>query len=431
MKKTILFFSILLASCAGKQTQEIRTMERLSTASHNDYYVSNRAPLQPLQFIKLPAGSIEPEGWIRRQIELQKDGLCGHLGEISAWLQKENNAWLKNGGEWGWEEVPYWLRGYGNMAYALRDETLLKETKFWIEAILSSQRADGNFGPVHLNNGKQDFWPNMIVLWIMQSYHEYTNDNRVIDFMTRYCHYLQTVPDDAFLSSYWENSRGGDNLWSVVWLYNRMGDESLLRLAEKIHRNTADWTKSTQLPNWHNVNVAQCFREPATYFLFTKDSAMSKRCFNVLVPNWMFLFLLVLVTLYGRYAFLLLPHKVLSVFSYGQTASSGLFRNHTHTQHGISLPVKIIPNLPTGLKWNAEKSHCPVLLLVRLDILYPIPVWHKNHHPYILTSAFAFPHCQSSLHSAPKKNRPLRFLLPAEHLIALLSPVPLSFHTLP
>jgi hypothetical protein len=281
MKKTILLFSILLASCAGKQTQEIRTMERLSTVSRNDYYVSNRAPLQPLQFIKLPAGSIEPEGWIKRQVELQKDGLCGHLGEISAWLQKGNNAWLKNGGEWGWEEVPYWLRGYGNMAYALKDEALLKETNFWIEAILASQRTDGNFGPVHLNNGKQDFWPNMIVLWIMQSYHEYTNDNRVIDFMTRYCHYLQTVPDDAFLSSYWENSRGGDNLWSVVWLYNRTGDESLLPLAEKIHRNTADWTKSTQLPNWHNVNVAQCFREPATYYLFTKDSAMLAASYNV------------------------------------------------------------------------------------------------------------------------------------------------------
>ena len=281
MKKTILLFSILLASCAGKQTQEIRTMERLSTASRNDYYVSNRAPLQPLQFIKLPAGSIEPEGWIKRQVELQKDGLCGHLGEISAWLQKGNNAWLKNGGEWGWEEVPYWLRGYGNMAYALKNEALLKETNFWIEAILASQRTDGNFGPVHLNNGKQDFWPNMIVLWIMQSYHEYTNDNRVIDFMTRYCHYLQTVPDDAFLSSYWENSRGGDNLWSVVWLYNRTGDESLLPLAEKIHRNTADWTKSTQLPNWHNVNVAQCFREPATSYLFTQDSAMLAASYNV------------------------------------------------------------------------------------------------------------------------------------------------------
>lgn len=111
MKKTILFFSILLASCAGKQTQEIRTMERLSTASHNDYYVSNRAPLQPLQFIKLPAGSIEPEGWIRRQIELQKDGLCGHLGEISAWLQKENNAWLKTEVNGGGKKCPTGCEG--------------------------------------------------------------------------------------------------------------------------------------------------------------------------------------------------------------------------------------------------------------------------------------------------------------------------------
>lgn len=281
MKKTLLLFSILLMSCHKETMQDIHTVERLSTVTHNAHYVNNREPLQPQHFIKLPAGSIKPKGWIGQQLELQKEGLCGHLGEISAWLQKGNNAWLKNGGEWGWEEVPYWLRGYGNMAYALHDEKLLKETQFWIEAILASQREDGNFGPIHLNDGKQDFWPNMIVLWIMQSYHEYTHDNRVIDFMTRYCHYLQTVPDEAFLSSYWEHSRGGDNLWSVVWLYNRTGDKSLLPLAEKIHRNTADWTKSTQLPNWHNVNIAQCFREPATYYLFTKDSAMLAASYNV------------------------------------------------------------------------------------------------------------------------------------------------------
>ena len=196
MKKAVLLFSILLTACGGgkEDSQAIRTVERLSTTTRNAYYVSNREPLQPQQFIKLPAGSIEPEGWIRKQLELQKAGLCGHLGEISAWLQKDNNAWLKTGGEWGWEEVPYWLRGYGNMGYALKDEAVLKETRFWIEAILSSQRADGNFGPLHLNDGKQDFWPNMIVLWIMQSYYEYTNDERVIDFMTRYCHYLLTVP---------------------------------------------------------------------------------------------------------------------------------------------------------------------------------------------------------------------------------------------
>ena len=282
MKKILLFISLAMASfAAAKDNATVVRVDRLPVAVRNKHYVSNQTPLMPQQFVKLPVGSISPEGWLLKQLELQRDGLNGHLGEISAWLQKEDNAWLKTGGKWGWEEVPYWLRGYGNLAYIMKDEAMLKETKFWIEGILKSQRKDGNFGPVQLNEGKQDFWPNMVVLWIVQSYYEYSNDVRVIDFMSKYCNYLLTVPDDDFLSSYWENSRGGDNLWSVVWLYNRTGDKNLLALADKIHRNTADWTKSTQLPNWHNVNVAQCFREPATYFLFNKDSALLEASYNV------------------------------------------------------------------------------------------------------------------------------------------------------
>ena len=282
MKKILLFISLAMASfAAAKDNATVVRVDRLPVAVRNKHYVSNQTPLMPQQFVKLPVGSISPEGWLLKQLELQRDGLNGHLGEISAWLQKEDNAWLKTGGKWGWEEVPYWLRGYGNLAYIMKDEAMLKETKFWIDGILKSQRKDGNFGPVQLNEGKQDFWPNMVVLWIVQSYYEYSNDVRVIDFMSKYCNYLLTVPDDDFLSSYWENSRGGDNLWSVVWLYNRTGDKNLLALADKIHRNTADWTKSTQLPNWHNVNVAQCFREPATYFLFNKDSALLEASYNV------------------------------------------------------------------------------------------------------------------------------------------------------
>ena len=281
MKNSILFLSLICASCSAPQDTLLEQVDRLPVAVQNDFYVSNRAPLQPQQFIKLPAGTIQPEGWLKQQLELQRNGLNGHLGEISAWLQKKDNAWLETGGQWGWEEVPYWLRGYANLVYIVQDNEMMNEARFWIENILKSQREDGNFGPVHSNDGKQDFWPNMIVLWIMQSYYEYSNDERVIDFMTKYCNYLLTVPDEDFLYSYWENSRGGDNLWSVAWLYNRTGDHNLLTLGEKIHKNTADWTKSTQLPNWHNVNVAQCFREPATYFMFTGDSSMLSASYNV------------------------------------------------------------------------------------------------------------------------------------------------------
>lgn len=284
MKNTSILCGALLllaGACSPEMPVEIRQTDRIPTAERNVNYASNREPLMPQQFIKLPAGSIKPGGWLLTQLQLQKDGLNGHLGEISAWLQKEDNAWLKSGGKWGWEEVPYWLRGYAGLSYLFEDKNMLDEAKFWIEAILNSQREDGNFGPYTEVNGSQDFWPNMIALWILQSYYEYTGDKRVVDFMTRYFHFQLTVPDEHFLKSYWENSRGGDNLWSVVWLYNRTGDRKLLELAEKIHRNTANWCKATELPNWHNVNVAQGCREPATYYLFAGDKKLLEASYNV------------------------------------------------------------------------------------------------------------------------------------------------------
>ena len=285
MKKTLTMILVALASCLAGQAAEttVTVVDTIPTTASNNYYVSNQAPLQAQSLIKLPNGSIIPGGWLMRQLELQRDGLNGHLGEISAWLQKDDNAWLKSGGKWGWEEVPYWLRGYASLSYIMKDATgnedMFKEAKYWIDAILDSQREDGNFGPAY--KGKQDFWPNMIALWILQDYYEYTGDSRVIPFMTKYAHYQLSVKDEDFLSSYWENSRGGDNLWSVVWLYNRTKDPELLKLGEKIHKNTANWTRSTELPNWHNVNIAQCFREPATWYLFNGDEKMRKASYNV------------------------------------------------------------------------------------------------------------------------------------------------------
>ena len=283
MKKTLLATLLSLGLLTSLYADDISVVDRPDISTVNDYYVSNRAPLQPQYFIKLPSGTVKPSGWIGRQLELQKEGLNGNLGEISAWLQKEGNAWLEDGGKWGWEEVPYWLRGYSESAYILDDPAMLEEAKFWIESIIESQREDGYFGPESYRgpNKNLDLWSNMIACWIMQSYYEYTGDDRILDFLTRYFEWVKDVPEDKFLTDYWEHSRGGDMLWSVVWLYNRTGEGWLLELGEKIHRNTADWTKDTQLPNWHNVNIAQCFREPATYYLFSDDKDMLRASYNV------------------------------------------------------------------------------------------------------------------------------------------------------
>lgn len=260
--------------------QDVTIVNRPYTDGESVNYHNSRSPLRRQSFIKLPVGSIRPSGWIGRMLELQRDGLTGHLGEISAWLDKNGNAWLQDGGDHGWEEVPYWLKGYSTLAYLLGDKQMIAETQTWIEGVFHSQRPDGFFGPENRHDGKPELWAQMIMLTTLQTYYDYSGDKRVIDLMTRYFRWELALPDDQFLEDYWENSRGGDNLLSVLWLYDHTGDAFLLELAEKIHRNTANWHQDTNLPNWHNVNIAQCFREPATYYMLTGDSTMLKATYN-------------------------------------------------------------------------------------------------------------------------------------------------------
>ena len=192
-----------------------------------------------------PIGSIKPRGWLRKQLELEADGFFGHLPELSRFLIKEGNPWLSPDGEGEkfWEEVPYWLKGYGDLAYTLGDQKLIDEAKVWINGVIGTQREDGWFGPraniksprVH-STGKPDLWPNMAMLNALQSYHEYSGDERVIRLMTKYFAWQLAVPDEDFLPPLWQKQRAGDNLASVYWLYNRTGDKKLLDLATEDFR---------------------------------------------------------------------------------------------------------------------------------------------------------------------------------------------------
>lgn len=266
---------LLLALLAGPvaAVDDVAVVDGPPADARSSHYPGNREPLRPSPFVKLPVGAVRPDGWLRKQLELQADGFHGHLTEISRFLEKEENSWLDPGGQGshGWEEVPYWLKGFADCAYLLGRDDQIAEAKVWIEGALNSRRDDGFFGPrgqgaaatVESTEGEYDLWPNMVMLKCLQSYYEYTGDDRVLDLMTAYFRWERTVPDEDFLPPYWQQQRGADNLTSVYWLYNRTGEPWLLDLAAKIHRNTADWTSG--VPNWHNVNMAEAFGGP-TFF---------------------------------------------------------------------------------------------------------------------------------------------------------------------
>lgn len=243
-------------------------------------YYGMREPLKTGYLIKLPVGSIRPKGWLMKYMKLQRDGLTGQLGSVSAWLDKNDNQWLSGSGSHGWEEVPYWLKGYAALSYILQDLYMLKETQFWIDAVIKNAKASGFFGPANSSDGKMELWAQMIMLWVLQDYYEYSGDKRAMEVIKKYLLWETRRDDNGFLDTYWENSRGGDNMWSAIWCYNRLGLPWIPDLVKKIHNNTANWHQTSSLPNWHGVNFAQGFREPAEYYLVSGNKKMLDASYN-------------------------------------------------------------------------------------------------------------------------------------------------------
>jgi hypothetical protein len=282
----LLLVLVFLHSRLGSSIQtpappEATTVLTPPAAAPNLHYPSNRPPLATSPLVKLPLGAIEPRGWLMAQLQLMREGFTGRLGEISRFLG-DDSGWITLKGK-GWEEMPYWLKGYGDLGYLLKDAAIRKETERWLLHAFNSQARDGYFGPVD-NRAVKDLWPNMVMLSAMQSFYEATGDRRVLNLMSRYFQFQFHLPAEDLLPGSWQKLRGGENLESVYWLYNRTGESFLLDLARRLFGRTSDWTSPILTPDrdkegtessfYHGVNIAMGFREPGIYYQQTRDGSL-------------------------------------------------------------------------------------------------------------------------------------------------------------
>jgi hypothetical protein len=242
-------------------------------------YVTNRAPLKADAFLRLPPGSTRATGWIATQLTNQLNGINGRMTEISHFLQYDNTGWI-HPNLVGWEELPYWLKGFSSLGFVTGDSRVQTETTRWINGVLATQASDGYFGPSAQRTslgGSPDFWPHMPMLHALRSYQEFTGDSRIIPFFTRFFQFVNAQGPSAFNQS-WGSQRWADTLEVVFWTYNRTGDAFLLDLARKIHANSANYLNN--LPSLHNVNLAQGFREPAVYSVLSGDASHKQASYN-------------------------------------------------------------------------------------------------------------------------------------------------------
>jgi len=102
----------------------------------NAHYPDNQPPLKETPFMALPLGSVRANGWLLKQLEMQRAGLTGHAEEPLEELN-ETSAW-RGGDKDNWERSPYYVRGLIALAYTLDDATLKQRAQKWVDWCLAS-----------------------------------------------------------------------------------------------------------------------------------------------------------------------------------------------------------------------------------------------------------------------------------------------------
>ena len=233
------------------------------------------AALASPKFRPLAVGAIKPGGWLRRQLQIQADGLTGHLDEF--WPDVARSQWFGGDAE-GWERAPYWLDGAIPLAWQLDHAALKARITKYVEHIVANQRADGWYAPYPVDavTRRYDMWAILLANKVLAQYHEATRDTRVLKAVMSSLRALDAGLDRTPLYD-WGRFRWFEGLIAAFHAHEASGDAWLLDVARKLQAQGVDYrrlfaSEDITLPTprrgqwkWtkHVVNVAMAIKAPA------------------------------------------------------------------------------------------------------------------------------------------------------------------------
>lgn len=236
---------------------------------------------------------IKPRGWLRRQLEIQADGLNGNLDKV--WPDVRDSMWIGGSCE-GWERVPYWLDGFIPLAYLLDDEDKKARAQKYIDKIIEFQKPDGWICP----NGKTpiekyDTWAILLLTKVLVVYHDCTGDERVPGVVYRtmknFYDYLSAGTLKLFA---WGQHRWYEGFIALNWLKERFPNEEWIDGLARIFREQGtDYEQLTDLwkapqNKWtqdtHIVNMVMMLKsEAVSCDLLGEDyTDLAERLYSVL-----------------------------------------------------------------------------------------------------------------------------------------------------
>lgn len=230
-------------------------------------------------FQKIPIGNYRAGGWLKNQLRLQADGLCGNLDKI--WPDVRDSAWLGGNAD-SWERLPCWLDGVVPLAFLLDDPSLKKRVGNYVRIIVGKQQTDGWLAPCN-DRKHYDLWAEILMLKVLSEYAEYSGDASVDECVFRGLLNLYSHIENYTIHG-WAAARWFEALFPIRRAYALTGDKRLLDLAnilaatgfdyEKLLK-TFGFDKPREKKYWnfflHNVNLAMALKSQALYGLFTEE----------------------------------------------------------------------------------------------------------------------------------------------------------------
>lgn len=214
---------------------------------------------------------IKPEGWLRRQLEIQANGLSGNLHKI--WPDIRDSAWI-GGNREGWERVPYWLDGYIPLAYLLQNKEMISTAKRYIDSILAKQQNDGWICPCKIEQrAKYDTWALQLICKTLIVYYDCSSDERIpVAVYKAFKNYYDMLKNKQITLFAWAKYRWFESFITLNFLYENFKEEWIVELAKIIKEQGFDYNTATELwkkpsHKWqmptHIVNIAMMLKSEA------------------------------------------------------------------------------------------------------------------------------------------------------------------------
>ena len=235
---------------------------------------------------------IKPAGWLKRQLEIQAEGLCGNLDKV--WRDVRDSAWI--GGEAdGWERVPYWLDGFIPMAYLLENEELIAQAKRYIDAILDAQQPSGWICPCTEEAiPAYDNWAVQLISKVLVVYYECSGDTRIPGAVYRVLkNYYELLKSGTITLFRWGKARWFECFIAIGFLWERNPEPWLKDLAKLLKEQGADYPSFTErwkrpINQWtfetHIVNIGMMLKYEAVSFALLEEpyTDAAETLYNVL-----------------------------------------------------------------------------------------------------------------------------------------------------